>query len=134
MIIIVPGSNTKLQLDPASGGIEDMFGPDVEMHEIDMSEAKEMLETLISSSNSLYKNKLTQEDMQHRRAFTQETGTWLKNQCGEFLDKFVICGYDARGNRVWIQHTPKPSDADAMARYIEIAAHTNMVFISGEGR
>jgi hypothetical protein len=83
---------------------------------------KSQINELLSESIQNYFVRLKKQSKE-----TEESMTIIDNHVSEFLQAFVVFGYDMKGNPVCIQHALNQMDADALNSLI------NRVIFSGKG-
>lgn len=58
----------------------------------------------------------------------------LRGHISEYLNTFVLLGYDLHGRRILVQHTPRQTHADAIQKYLEHVTSSNLVFMNANAQ
>lgn len=76
----------------------------------------------------LYRDVKSVRDRLTMRKINERNVKFMHNTLSEYLDSFVIFGYDLTGRRVIVQHTHKQGDVDSMQKYLEHAVNSNVLY------
>lgn len=82
----------------------------------------------------LYREAKTVRDQINTTQIDETNIKFLQNMLKEYLDSFVIAGYDLKGRRIYIQYTSKQSSTDALQKYVENVASSNLIAVHASQR
>lgn len=80
--------------------------------------------------NMMYADAKHIRDQINTTQVNEQNIKYVQNYLREYLNAFLVIGYDSLGRRILIQHTPKQHYADSLQKYVEQVANTNMVLIN----
>lgn len=95
--------------------------PKTEKIAIALSE-QEVIENLIVDALS---NMRSDADLKDSRAYVRDNLDAMVNTCSEFMNNFIIIGYDLSGNPIQpLLHAKNQLEVDALGQYLQQYLHT----------
>ncbi len=82
----------------------------------------------------MYRDAKTIRDQINTTQIDENNIKFLQNMLKEYLNSFVIAGYDLKGRRVYVQYTSKQADTDALQKYVENIANSNLIGVHAQQR